>query len=195
MSLRPDEARTVLGVSAAAGAQTIRAAWKRESFRWHPDRHPGREEAAHERFCRLAEAAALLLREARSGPSRGATPDAVRSGLGAVIREAESVGSSRARAALDEEMLAILRAWQRERWRAGRARLDFYAHFLATLVGLGASALLNFSALALPWGFAVLGLSLGLFARGLARRADLTGRARRTRLFRDARARMHRAQS
>ena len=49
----------VLGVSPEATEDEIRKAYRRLALRWHPDRNPGRSEAA-ERFKEISEAYAVL---------------------------------------------------------------------------------------------------------------------------------------
>ena len=50
----------LLGLAPAATAEEIAAAFRREGFRWHPDRNPDRAAEASDRFIRLTEALAVL---------------------------------------------------------------------------------------------------------------------------------------
>jgi preprotein translocase subunit Sec63 len=53
----PRDPYAVLGVPRSASADDIKAAYRREALKWHPDRHPESErEAATARFKAVSEA-------------------------------------------------------------------------------------------------------------------------------------------
>ena len=58
-SMRLDEARTLLGVSANADIEAVKSAYRKLAFRLHPDLHPD-DPGAKRKFQRLNEAYLLL---------------------------------------------------------------------------------------------------------------------------------------
>lgn len=58
-SMRLDEARTLLGVSASADIETVKSAYRKLAFSLHPDLHPD-DASAKRKFQRLNEAYLLL---------------------------------------------------------------------------------------------------------------------------------------
>jgi curved DNA-binding protein CbpA len=74
----------ILGVEPGASEEAVRAAYRRQALRWHPDRNPG-EAAAEDRFKEVAEAYGVL-----SDPAKRREYDAARAA--GAHREAPGAG-------------------------------------------------------------------------------------------------------
>ena len=95
--MEEDDYYEVLDVARDASAADIRKAYRKLAIRWHPDKNPGNEEQAAERFKKIAEAYEVLSDEDRrqhydafgrdapaggAGGAAGAPSDGARAGFG-----------------------------------------------------------------------------------------------------------------
>lgn len=95
-----------LGIAPTASAEEIRLAYRRLAMRWHPDRNPGNQDGAEERFKRIQQAFAVL-----KEPAARAAYDSERHG--ARQAHAGRGGQSAPRAARDTWAQAAAAAAQR----------------------------------------------------------------------------------
>jgi molecular chaperone DnaJ len=128
----------LLGITPTATLEQIKAAYRRQALRHHPDKNPGSEEAA-ERFKRCNEAHAVL-----SDPGRRAEYDARRSqkGVQEIARDiiGDFLGRKRVRKRDGGDLRFDLRITLREAAEGARKQIRFPAAEVCEVCGGGGAA-------------------------------------------------------
>ena len=128
----------LLGITPTATLEQIKAAYRRQALRHHPDKNPGSEEAA-ERFKRCNEAYAVL-----SDPGRRAEYDDRRSqrGVQDIARDiiGDFLGRRRVRRRDGNDLRFDLRISLREAAEGGQTQIRFPAAEVCELCGGGGAA-------------------------------------------------------